>query len=170
MKETLAEYLKRVMHQKNLKVADVQASSGLSQGYINEVLRGAKTNLTIETIGILAEALDIDGFELFAAAYGKTPDSITVDPHLLADTIQKLILNPDLIELVQNTAKLKSQNHKEAVYEAARRLTHRVKAGRREKKWLLRLGQTKSLNCIPYNIAKFFFINIIFGGYLDQSS
>src|SRR5215212_4152590 len=116
MKETLAEFLKRVMLQKNLKVADVRESSGLSQGYINQLLRGLKTNLTIETIGILAKALDIDGFELFAAAYGKTPENVTVDPHLLADTIQKLILNPDLIELVQNVAKLKSENHKEAVY------------------------------------------------------
>src|ERR1044071_402325 len=134
MKETLAEYLKRVMHQKNLKVADVQASSGLSQGYINEVLRGAKTNLTIETIGILAEALDIDGFELFAAAYGKTPENLTVDPHLLADTLQTLIVNPDLIELVQNTAKLKSENHKEAVYEAARRFARRAKSSKKAKK------------------------------------
>ena len=134
MKETLAEYLKRVMRQKNLKVADVQRSSGLSQGYINELLRGSKTNLTIETIGILAEALDIDGFELFAAAYGETPEHMTVDPHLLADTIQKLILNPDLIELVQNAAKLKSKKHKEAVYEVVRRLIPRAKPGKKAKR------------------------------------
>lgn len=134
MKETLAEYLKRVMRQKNLKVTDVQESSGLSQGYINELLRGSKTNLTIETIGILAEALDIDGFELFAAAYGKTPENIAVDPHLLADTIQKLILNPDLIELVQNTAKLKSKKHKKAVYEVVRRLTPRAKSSKKAKR------------------------------------
>jgi transcriptional regulator with XRE-family HTH domain len=134
VKETLAEYLKRVMHQKNLKVADVQEASGLSQGYINELLRGAKTNLTIETIGILADALDLDGFELFAAAYGKTPENMAVDPHLLADTIQKLILNPDLIELVQNTAKLKSEKHKEAVYGAARGLTRKAKASKKHKK------------------------------------
>jgi transcriptional regulator with XRE-family HTH domain len=134
MKETLAEFLKRVMRQKNLKVADLRESSGLSQGYINQLLRGLKTNLTIETIGILAEALDIDGFELFAAAYGKTPENMTVDPHLLADTIQKLILNPDLIELVQNTTKLKSENHKEAVYEAARRFTRKAKSSKKAKK------------------------------------
>jgi transcriptional regulator with XRE-family HTH domain len=134
MKETLAEFLKRVMRQKNLKVADVRESSGLSQGYINQLLRGLKTNLTIETIGILAKALDIDGFELFAAAYGKTPENMTVDPHLLADTIQKLILNPDLIELVQNVARLKSENHKEAVYEVARRFARRAKSSKKVKK------------------------------------
>lgn len=134
MKETLAEYLKRVMHQKNLKVADVQESSGLSQGYINQLLRDTKTNLTIETIGILAKALDVDGFELFAAAYGKTPENMTVDPHLLADTIQKLILNPNLIELVQNTAKLKSEKHKEAVYTSARGLARKAKANKKRKK------------------------------------
>ena len=134
MKETLAEYLKRVMHQRNLKVAGVQESSGLSQGYINELLRGSKTNLTVETIAILANALDIDGFELFAAAYGKPQENVSFDPHLLADTIRKLILNPDLIELVQNTTKLKSERHKEAVYEAARGLARKDKASRKRKK------------------------------------
>ena len=134
VKETLAEYLKRMMRQKNLKVADVQKSSGLSQGYINQLLKGTKTNLTIETIGILAESLDLDGFELFAAAYGKTQENMTVDPHLLGDTVEKLILNPDLIELVQNTAKLKSEKHKKAVYEVARRLTRSGKASKKAKK------------------------------------
>jgi transcriptional regulator with XRE-family HTH domain len=134
VKEILTEYLKRVMHQKNLKVTDVQESSGLSQGYINELLRGAKTNLTIETIGILAKALEVDGFEVFAAAYGKTPQNMSVDPHLLADTIQKLILNPDLIELVQNTEKLKSGKHKEAVYETARRFNRKAKSSKKRKK------------------------------------
>src|ERR1044072_1822620 len=134
VKETLAEYLKRVMRQKNLKVADVQHSSGLSQGYINQLLKGTKTNLTIETIGILAKALDLDGFELFAAAYGKTPENTTVDPHLLGDTVAKLILNPELIELVQNTAKLKSTKHKEAVYEVARKLTRKDKSSKKAKK------------------------------------
>jgi transcriptional regulator with XRE-family HTH domain len=134
VKETLAEYLKRVMHQKNLKVADVQESSGLSQGYINELLRGTKTNLTVETIGILAKTLGVDAVELFVAAYGKEPENMTVDPHLLADSIQKLILNSDLVELVQNTARLKSEKYKEAVYEVARRLTHKDKTSKKRKK------------------------------------
>jgi hypothetical protein len=52
----------------------------------------------------------------------------------LADTIQKLILNPNLIELVQNTAKLKSEKHKEAVYGVVRGLTRKAKASKKRKK------------------------------------
>jgi transcriptional regulator with XRE-family HTH domain len=132
--ETLAQYLKRVMHQRNLTVADVQASSGLSQSYINRLLKGTKTNLTVETIGVLAEALNVDGVELFVAAYGKTPENVNVDTSLLADTIQKLILNPALIELVQNTAKLKSPEHQKAVFDTARVLALKHKADKKNKK------------------------------------
>lgn len=131
MAETLAEYLKRVMHQRNLSVADVQESSGLSQSYINRLLKGTKTNLTVETIGILSKALDVDGVELFVAAYGKTPGNFSVDPSLLADTIQRLILNPSLIELVQNTAKLKLPEHQKAVFDTARVLALKHKADKK---------------------------------------
>ena len=134
MAESLAEYLKRVMRQRTLSVADVQESSGLSQSYINRLLKGTKTNLTVETIGILAKALNVDGVELFVAAYGKAPENVQIDPTLLADTIQKLILIPGLIELVQNTAKLKSPEHQKAVFDTARVLAHKHKADKKNKK------------------------------------
>lgn len=134
MAESLAEYLKRVMHQRNLSVADVQASSGLSQSYINRLLKGTKTNLTVETIAILSEALKVDGIELFVAAYGKAPENVSIDPSLLADTIQKLVLIPGLIELVQNTAKMKSPAHQKAVFDMARVLALKHKADKKKKK------------------------------------
>ena len=134
MAESLAEYLKRVMHQRNLSVADVQESSGLSQSYINRLLKGTKTNLTVETIGILSKALNIDGVELFVAAYGKSPENVQVDPSLLVDTIQKVILIPGLIELVQNTAKLNSPEHQKAVFDTARVLAHKHKTDKKSKK------------------------------------
>ena len=134
MEETLAEYLKRVMQQKNLKTADVQEASGLSQSYIDRLLKGSKTNLTVETIGILAKALDIDGFELFAAAYGKKPGNVSVDLLILADTINKIILNPFLVELVQYAAKLKSKRQQQVVLDAARVLAMKNKTRKKSRR------------------------------------
>jgi transcriptional regulator with XRE-family HTH domain len=133
VRETLAEYLKRVMHERNMKVADLQAASGLSQTYINRLLKGTQTNLTIETIAVLSQALNVDGFELFAAAYGKAPEKTNVDLLVLADTINKIILNPMLVELVQNTAKLKSK-HQQAVLDTARSLAKKDKTNKKNHK------------------------------------
>ncbi len=132
MKETLAEYLKRVMQQKNWKTADLQRASGLSQSYIDRLLKGLKPNLTVDTISILAKALDVDAFELFTAACGKAPENKSVDLLLLADTINKIILNPTLVELVQHTAKLKAR-HQQALFEMASMLA-RKKANKKNSK------------------------------------
>src|ERR1044072_8121386 len=131
--ETLAEYLERVMRQKNLKIADVEALSGLSPSYIGRLLKGKKTNLTVESIGGLAKALEGDAFELFAAAYGKSPESASIDLLHLVDTIQKLILNAHLIELVQNAAKLKSEEHQKVVSETVKVLASDKKADKKRK-------------------------------------
>lgn len=132
MSETLAEYLERVLKQNNLKPADVADKSGLSPSYISRLLKGEKTNLTVETIGVLAEALDLDALELFTVAYGK-PIAVKpgIDPLLLADTIQKLIAKPQLIELVQSAARLSSKQEK-AIFEAVRVLG--LKSQRTKKK------------------------------------
>jgi len=134
VRETLAEYLKRVMHERKMKVADLQAASGLSQTYINRLLKGTQSNLTIETIAVLSQALNVDGFELFAAAYGKAPEKINVDLLVLADTINKIILNPMLVELVQNTAKLKSKKHQQVVLDTARSLAKKDKTNKKNHK------------------------------------
>src|SRR6185369_13830006 len=131
--ETLAEYLKRVMRERKMKVGDLVAASGLSQTYINSLLRGAQTNLTIETIALLSQALNVDGFEIFTAAYGKVPENTNVDLHGLVDTINKLILNPQLAELVQNTARLEAKQQA-VVFDAARVLAKNGKAKKKNNK------------------------------------
>ena len=122
MGETLAEYLKRMMHERHMKVADLIAASGLSQTYINRLLKGTQKNLTVETIALLSQALGVDGFEIFSAAYGKEPENTSVDLRVLADTINKIILNPMLVELVQNTAKIKTKKHQQVVLDTSRAL------------------------------------------------
>lgn len=134
VRETLAEYLKRMMQERNMKVADLIAASGLSQTYLNSLLRGTQTNLKIETIAALSQALNVDGFEIFTAAYGKEPENKNVDLRVLGDTINKIIMNPFLVELVQNAAKLKSKKHQQAVLDTVRSLAKRDKSDKKNHK------------------------------------
>ena len=133
MKETLAEYLERVMTERRMKVADLVAASGLSQPYLNRLLKGTSTNLTIETITSLAKALGVDEFEIFAAACGKAPENKSVDLLVLAAAINKIILNPMLVELVENMARLKAK-HQQAIFATARSLAAKAKAGKKNNK------------------------------------
>src|SRR5215208_7290959 len=123
--ETLGQYLKRILTQRDLKPADVAELSGLSASYIGRLLKGEKTNLTVETIAILVEALDLDALEFFQVAYGKPiKGKAGIDPLLLSDTIQKLVLNPDLIDLVQGAAKLPTK-HRKTIAETVRVMGHK---------------------------------------------
>ena len=131
VRETLAEYLKRVMRQRKMKVSDLVEASGLSQTYINRVLKGTQSNLTVETFAVLSQALHVDALELFSAAYGIETENKDIDVIVLVDTINKIILNPILVELVQHTATLKSKAEQQAVLDTARALS---KKGRTKKK------------------------------------
>lgn len=134
MSETLAQYLKRIFAQKDLKAADVAKLTGLSAGYIGRLLKGEKPNLTVETIAILVEALDLDALELFTVAYGKPiKEKKGIDPVVLSDTIQKLILNPSLIELVQDTSKL-SETHQSTIVKTVKVMGHKLQKSRKKKR------------------------------------
>ena len=133
MRETLAEYLERIMAERKMKVADLVAASGLSQPYLNRLLKGTSTNLTVETIAILAKALGVDEFEIFAAACGKAPENKNVDLLLLAAAINKMILNPMLVELVENMTRLKAK-HQQGIFDTVRSLAAKTKRGKKNNK------------------------------------
>jgi transcriptional regulator with XRE-family HTH domain len=128
MKETFAGYLARVMKQKGLKPRDIKDKCGIAESYVRRMLKGEVTNLTVETIGTLAEGLDIDPVELFIAANRKPPKGRKeVDLVLLADTVQRLILNPELVEVLQEWLRL-SDNHREVFLQTAKLLKKKPKA------------------------------------------
>ena len=134
MSETLAQYLKRIFAQKDLKAADAAKLTGLSAGYIGRLLKDEKPNLTVETIAILVEALDLDALELFTVAYGKPiKEKAGIDPVVLSDTIQKLILNPSLIDLVQDASKL-SETHQKTIIETVKVMRHKSQRSRKKKR------------------------------------
>ncbi len=113
MKETLSEYLARVMRQKGLNPPDVQERCGIAESYIRRILSGTVTNLTVKTIATLAEGLEVDPIDLFVAAYGKPIEEREgVDMMLLADTVQKLIMNPELVQVLQEWVRLPEEHQK----------------------------------------------------------
>jgi transcriptional regulator with XRE-family HTH domain len=109
MRETLKHYVKRVMRQKGLSLSDIERSSNkqITASYIGRILKGTVTNLTIEKIVALAQGLEVDPYEIFAASYGKPPESRDhPDSLVLLDVMQKLVMNPDLLEVLQQWLRL----------------------------------------------------------------
>jgi transcriptional regulator with XRE-family HTH domain len=109
------------MKEKKLKLADVErrCKGRLSNSYLSKIVRGEAANLTVEAIDILAEGLDVDGYELFAVAYGKPPrksgeaSGATIDPLMFVDAIQKLVVNPQLVEVIQAWAGIPPEHQAE---------------------------------------------------------
>jgi transcriptional regulator with XRE-family HTH domain len=106
MHNKFSQYVKLLMQQTGLSATDVerQSKGKISNSYVSKIARGRITNITIEALGGLAEGLDIDAYELFAIAYGKPPRNknvSTVDPLLLLAIMQKMVMNPQLIMIVQ---------------------------------------------------------------------
>jgi transcriptional regulator with XRE-family HTH domain len=107
MKENLSQYVQRVMRQKKLSLSDVARNSGdqIAGSYVGRIIKGTVTNLTVEKIEALALGLDVDAYEIFTASVGRPPHAVTeqpaINPTVFADAVQKLLLDPDLLEIVQ---------------------------------------------------------------------
>ena|ERR1051325_8474206 len=120
-RKNLSRYLQLLMKEKKLKLADVErrCEGRLSNSYLSKIVRGEAANLTVEAIDILAEGLDVDGYELFAVAYGKPPRKsgealgTTIDPLMFVDAIQKLVVNPQLVEVIQAWAGISPEHQAE---------------------------------------------------------
>ena len=105
----LKEYVDRVMKHKGLTLADVQRNCGnqITAGYIGKITKGTVTNLSFEKIMALAQGLEVDPYDLFAACYGKPPrEQTTPDAYALVDLMQKLLLNSDVLEALPLILKL----------------------------------------------------------------
>lgn len=107
MKETLGQYVKRIMRQKKLTIRDVEARCDrrLTHSYIARITKGKVENPTLETMLALAKGLDEDLYQVFRAASGQTPRD-TIDPLLLLEVIQKVFLYPELLGVIDGWDKL----------------------------------------------------------------
>jgi transcriptional regulator with XRE-family HTH domain len=108
-KEALSQYVERVMRQKKLSLRDIEAACDkqLTNSYIGRIAKGKISNLTLESLVILAQGLDVDPYEVFAAWYGKPRKTDAgVDPLFILDLMQQLVINPQAIELLQTWLQL----------------------------------------------------------------
>ena len=109
MKETLKEYVKRIMEQRNLGVRDVERISGkkITASHVSKVLNGSAANLTTDKTVGLALGLGVDPHEVFSiiSSY-PVKEEMTPDLLQFTNTIQQLALNPDLLEIVEGLLRL----------------------------------------------------------------
>lgn len=70
--ETLAEYLTRLMEEKNLSGYDIEriTKKGITQSYVNRLKNGDNTNPSIDAIKALAKGLSVPEEQLSAIALG----------------------------------------------------------------------------------------------------
>jgi transcriptional regulator with XRE-family HTH domain len=92
-KEKLADYVKRVMKQKQLKLRDVERRSGseITNGYISGIINGRINNVSLDKLRALAKGLEVDVYELFSAAMD--------EPRQLADEVSSYA-HPDVVWLL----------------------------------------------------------------------
>lgn len=74
--EPLADYVRRVRHEKRLSTTDVENQSGgaISDAYVTRIENGYVKNVSPEKLAALAKGLGISEDEIFAVARGKSLD------------------------------------------------------------------------------------------------
>jgi transcriptional regulator with XRE-family HTH domain len=130
--ETFGEYLDRVMRQKNLTSKQVASKCSITNSYISRMMKGKAGNLSVDTIVKLSKGLEIDPHEVFTAASGIPPEA-GPDPLFVLDAIQKLLLNSQGFELLQDWLNLPGKDQK-TVAEVLRLLNEKKHKSKRKKK------------------------------------
>ena len=110
MKETLSQYVDRVMKQKSLKVRDIERNSGkkITNSHISKILNGKATNLTADKIVALAEGLEVSPHEVFSVISGHpiADADEMASVAAFADLIQKIAVNPVILEITQELLRM----------------------------------------------------------------
>jgi transcriptional regulator with XRE-family HTH domain len=115
IKETLSHYVRRVMKQRSLNARDVERNSGkkIDNSYISKIINGTVTNLTANAIVALAQGLRVDPHELFTIVSGHDLDGgreAKPDSLLLVDLMQQMVMDPELIEVLQEWGRLSADD------------------------------------------------------------
>lgn len=92
-KEKLAEYVSRVIKQKQLKLRDVERQAGgeITNGYVSGIINNRIKNVSLAKLKALARGLEVDVYELFKASMD--------EPRQLADEVASYS-QPDVLWLL----------------------------------------------------------------------
>jgi transcriptional regulator with XRE-family HTH domain len=142
VKENLSQLVRRVVKEKKLKLRDVQDKSGgkIDESYVSRIMTGNVTNITLDKLVALAKGIAEDEHTLFTAYLGhpsrstsEPQDVFELDIAEFASLIQKISVNPDLIEIMKEAADL-PQEECEAVRRYVLYLSARRHRAERRKK------------------------------------
>jgi len=109
-KEKLADYVRRVMKQKQLKLREVEKRSGgdITNGYISGIITGRINNVSISKLQALAKGLEVDVHELFSAAVGGSSQEADAsasrsqpDLFWLLGVLQEAAKSPTILKVLQ---------------------------------------------------------------------
>jgi transcriptional regulator with XRE-family HTH domain len=132
-RETLSEYVRRIIKEKDLKLRDVERRSGgqITNGYISGIMNGKITNLSVDKLKALATGLEADAHEIFAAAIGEPRRKISElsapaisNAQWLVDIMQEIVASPELTNLVHDLVNL-TRDELTIVVKATRSLSER---------------------------------------------
>lgn len=113
--ENLSEYIKRVVKQKDLKLRDIERNSEgkITNGYISGIVNGKITNLSVDKLKALALGLDVDAYDIFAAALGEERHKVrsisnktAPNAEWLIEVLQEILASPELTNLVDELVHL----------------------------------------------------------------
>ena len=111
--ESLAQYVQRILHEKNLKHKDVEERSrhngdkGIAHASIGQIVNGIAKNPSVSKLKALAVGLDEPEDDLFNVARGLPLDYKSTGSRapwpgaLLAKAIGKIVSSPELTRIVK---------------------------------------------------------------------
>jgi MoaA/NifB/PqqE/SkfB family radical SAM enzyme len=103
------------MKQRALNARDIERNSSkkIDNSYISKIINGTVTNLTSNAIVALAEGLRVNPHELFTVVSGHSAEperDLKPDSYLLVDLMQQLVMNPELMEVLQEWMRLSEED------------------------------------------------------------
>jgi transcriptional regulator with XRE-family HTH domain len=116
-RETVSQFVDRVMRQKGLSARDIERNSGkkVDNSYVSKLLSGKVPNPGINSIIGLAEGLNINPHEILTAVSGQPPpdgQQVSPDAMVVVDIMQKLVMDPELMEVLQEWMRLLPEDKK----------------------------------------------------------
>ena len=104
--ETLAQYVSRIMQEKQLSTRDVEARSEgeIADAYVLKIKKGITTNPTVSKLQALAVGLGVSEDEIFKVARGLPGKASQGDPwpsNVLVRAMDTITSNPDLTAILK---------------------------------------------------------------------
>jgi len=113
-RETLGEYVQRVMKQKDLKAVDVERNSGgkIDRSHVSKFINGVETNPSAKAMMALAKGLKVDPYEVFTAVTGCPPHegrSNAPDMLEILSLIERVATDAELMGVLRGLIRLSKE-------------------------------------------------------------